>query len=165
MCIAVLTALLFCSACSQEVDKKRFQRLNEAAWAVKKSLTQGADYQQFSEMMKRLSAELSDMQGKVRAKKEKELLKAYSDLLVIYQDGNVLWRYKLEFEPFDIVPAGQIYVGQYAEPVVLKYRLPTESHLYEPTQQYWRSISEDSIRIIWSNADAQLQLISDLLSG
>jgi hypothetical protein len=82
--------------------------------------------------------------------------------LAIYRDGLLLWKYKIDFAPFDFVPKGRIYVGQDVEPIVFKYRFPTDSHMYQPTRQYWKSISEDSIRIIWSNADSQLKIIENM---
>jgi len=63
------------------------------------------------------------------------------------------------------VPKGLIYVGHDAEPIVTKYRLQTESHVFGPTQQPWKSISEDSIQVIWYNADQQLKRIGALLKG
>jgi hypothetical protein len=91
------------------------------------------------------------------------VLKAYSTLLGIYQDGHMLWKYKMEFAPFDFVPKGRIYVSQDIEPIVFKYSFPVESHLYKPTHQYWKSISEDSIQIIWNNADNQFKIIDGTL--
>lgn len=80
----------------------------------------------------------------------------------VSQDGYILWKYKLEFAPFGIVPEGRIYMSQDVEPIAFKYNFPSESHLYKPTGQYWKSISEDSIRIIWKNAEFQQKLIEGI---
>jgi hypothetical protein len=76
-----------------------------------------------------------------------------------------LWKYHTEFSSHNFLPEGRIYVGQDIEPVVVKYRLQTETHIFEPTHQTWKSIAEDSIRIIWDNADAQVKRIQTLLQG
>lgn len=164
----MLTALLLIfflgTSCSSRpgIDKGKFTQLNRTALTIKTSLASGASYRQLTELVQGLSAEIAAVKTKTVTKEEKELLEAYSDLLAMYQDGLLLWKYKLEFAPFDFVPKGRIYVGQDVEPIVLKYRFPTESHLYQPTRQSWKSLSEDSIQIIWSNADSQLKIIENI---
>ncbi len=154
----------FISACSpqQGINKSKFARVDQAARTARDALAAGASYQQFSEQIQRLSAEIDALKGKAASGDEEELLGAYSDLLSFYRDGLLLWKYKLEFAPFDFIPKGRIYVGQDVEPIVFKYHFPTESHIYQPTRQRWKSISEDSIRIIWGNADSQLKIIENM---
>ncbi len=163
--IIIACSFLLLGACSSEIDRNKFEKMNLAAKAVKSGVESDANYQQFGELLQKLSAEIVIIKGTVTSEKEKELLKEYSDLLQMYQDGFLLWKYKREFSSHDFVPKGQIYVGQDVEPLVVKYRLPTESHIYGPTQQSWKSISEDSIRIIWSNANSQLEKIHTLLTS
>ncbi len=129
---------------------------------MKTSLAAGASYPQLAEKVQSLSAGITALKDKVTSKEDKELLNAYADLLAMYQDGLLLWKYKLEFAPFDFVPKGRIYVGQDVEQIVFKYRFPVESHLYQPTRQRWKSLSEDSIQIIWRNVDAQLKIIENM---
>ncbi len=137
--------------------------MSAEAEALKASLSAGATYQQFSGDLKKFSADIALLRGKVVTRDEKDLLDAYADLLAIYKDGLVLWRYKLEFAPFGFVPKGSIYVGQDVDPIVVKYRFVPESHMYQPTKQYWKSIPDDSIQIIWSNADSQLKIIENMM--
>jgi hypothetical protein len=160
----LLIIFLLAASCSSEpgINKGKFTKLRGAAHAVKTSLAGGASYQQLTERVQNLSAGITALKDKAHSKEEKELLTAYSDLLAMYQDGLLLWKYKLEFAPFDFVPSGRIYVGQDVEPIVFKYRFPTESHLYQPTRQRWKSLSDDSIQIIWNNADAQLKIIENM---
>jgi len=163
--LTLLLMIFFLGAsCSSEqgIEKGKFTKLSGTAHAVKTSLAGGAPFPQLAEQVKNLSAGITALKEKVTSKEEKELLDAYSDLLAMYQDGLLLWKYKLEFAPFDFVPKGRIYVGQDVEPIVFKYHFPTESHLYQPTQQRWKSLSEDSIQIIWNNADAQLKIIENM---
>ena len=162
----LLLFVLLAGACSSEpaLNKEKFRKLSQAAQAVKTSRAAGASYQQFGEALQGLSDELTAVRGRVSSKKELEVLNAYETLLRIYQDGHTLWKYKLEFAPFGFVPKGRIYVSQDVDPIAFKYNFPTESHLYLPTQQYWKSISEDSIPIIWKNADFQLKVAEGILN-
>jgi hypothetical protein len=160
----LLMFVLFTGACSSEpdMDRKKFKSLAGAAQAVKASLDAGASYEQFGRSLEALSGEIATLEGKAATRKEEDLLKAYTTLAEVYQDGHTLWRVKLEFALFGIVPEGRIYVSQDVEPIVFKYSFPVETHLYKPTGKQWRSISEDSIRIIWSNADSQLKIIEEI---
>ena len=159
--VLLLMIVFITAACSSEpeMDKTKFKKLDEIAQELKTSHAARASFQHFGELLQNLSAEIAAVKNKALSKKEMELLHAYSVLDGIYQDGYVLWKYKLEFAPFGIVPEGRIYVSQDVEPIAFKYNLPKESHLYKPTQQYWKSISEDSIQIIWNNADFQYKII------
>jgi hypothetical protein len=164
-----LLMLIVCitGACSFEpdMDREKFKRVSGAAQAVKASLAAGASYEQFGRSLEALSGEIAALKGKAATRKEEKLLKAYATLAEVYQDGHTLWKFKLEFAPFGIVPEGRIYVSQDVEPIVFKYSFPVETHLYKPTGKYWKSISEDSIRIIWSNADSQLKIIEEIANN
>jgi hypothetical protein len=157
---------LFNGACSSEpaINKSKFAKLSIAALAVKTSITAGESHSQVADREQQLFIEIMAFKDKVVTKEEKKLLQAYSDLFAIYSDGLELWQCKLDFAFFDSQLKGRIYVCQYVEPIVEKYRLSTESHLYKPTGQYWKSIGGDSIQIIWENADSQLKLIDDLIN-
>ena len=113
--------------------------------------------------MQQLSDELVEARGRISTNEEKDLLKEYSELLNFYRDGLQLWRYQLDFPFLSSELKGCIYVGQDVEPIVIKYRLTTKTHIYKPTGQQWKSIDEDSITIIWRNADDQLRIISGLM--
>jgi len=163
--LTVLLAIFFFNgACSFDsgIDKGKFEKLKGAAQAVKTSITSNESYEQVTGRVQQLATDIAALKDKVRTQKEKELLEAYSVLLAKYRDGLVLWKYKLDFSFFDFVLKGRIYVGQDVEPIVIKYRFPTESHLYGPTGQYWNSLPGDSIQIIWSYADSQLKTIENI---
>jgi len=155
-------AFLLMAACSSGpgIDKDKFRKVYVAAHEVKDSLAMGESYKQVADHVKQLAVQIDVL--KPATQEEKELLDVYSDLLAIYKDGLVLWKYKLDFAFFDSVLKGRIYVGQDVEPIVVKYRFSTESHLYSPTGQYWKSIPGNSIRIIWNNADSQLKVIEGM---
>jgi hypothetical protein len=153
-----------CSSSSPELDKRKFNGVGRAAQTVRSVLGAGADYKAFGAALQKLSAEITALKGGALTDQEKELMKDYSDLYSIYQDGYVLWKYKIEFIRYGFVPKGLIYVGQDIEPIIVKYRIPAESHMYAPTQQSWKSIPEESIQMIWTNADSQMQIINNILS-
>jgi len=163
--LALLSML--CAACSFEqfepsVNRHKFARLNTAAEAVKTDIDGGASLQQVSEKAVLMSDEIAAVKDKVSTKREGRLLKAYVDLLDIYRDGLLLWKYKDNFPHLASELKGRIYVAQDVEPIVAKYGFAMESHIYKPTGQIWRSISADSIRIIWKNAGDQLNIIRNI---
>ena len=154
-------------ACSFEqfepsIDKNKFAKLNAAATSVKASIAAGESYQQVAQKVDVLSGEIVTMKKAAATKREKRLLKAYSDLLAIYNDGLVLWKYRESFPYLAPELKGRIYVAQDVETIVEKYRFPTESHVYKPTGQRWKSISADSIGIVWKNADDQIAIINNI---
>jgi len=156
--------LLVCAACSPQIDKHKFDKVNHTIQALHHSISAGGDYPQLGALIQQLSSEIDPLNVSVTSGKERDLVQEYSKLLKMYQDGFLLWKYHTEFTRHNFVPKGRIYVGQDVEPIVVKYRLPTETHIFEPTQQTWKSIAEDSIRIIWDNADAQVKRINTLLN-
>jgi len=167
--IAGIWLLLVFVACSSQIDenrfdRNRFDRVNSTVQALQHSISSGKDYPQLGALIQQLSSEIEALKVSVTSRKEKDLVQEYSELLKMYQDGFLLWKYRTEFSSHNFVPKGRIYVGQDVEPIVVKYRLPTETHIFEPTQQIWKSIAEDSIRIIWNNTDAQVKIINTILN-
>lgn len=160
--VLLLMIVFITGACTSEpeMDKTKFRKLDHIAQELKTSHAAGASFKHFGELLQALSAEIASVKARILSKKELDQLNAYSVLFGVYQDGYILWKYKLEFAPFGFVPNGRIYVSQDVEPIAFKYNFPTESHLYGPTHQYWKSISEDSIQIIWNNADFQYKIIT-----
>jgi len=167
--IVSIWLLLVCAACSSQIDenrldRNRFDRVNSTVQALQHSISSGEDYPQLGALVRQLSSEIDALNVSVTSRKERDIIEEYSELLKMYQDGFLLWKYRTEFSSHNFVPRGHIYVGQDVEPIVVKYRLPTETHIFEPTQQKWKSIPEDSIRIIWNNADAQVKIINTMLN-
>ncbi len=156
---AVFFIIIFIAGCSKGLDTAKFENVRRTARACRVSAASGADYEQLDKAVVQLSGEISLLKGKVSSDRERELFKKYADLLGIYQDGVLLWRYEREGSHYNFIPKGVIYVGQDVEPVVEKYRLPTESHVYGPTKQIWKSIPADSLQIVWGNANSQLDII------
>jgi len=166
--ISFLFALsMICAACSHStpaLDTTKFNDVTGAAQNVRSTLESGAGYQAFDRALQKLSAEITALKSKTRTDKERDLLKDYSDLYSTYHDGYTLWKYKIEFTRYGFVPRELIYVGQDIEPIIEKYKIPVQLHLYEPTRQSWKSIPESSLQMIWTNADSQLQIINNILT-
>ncbi len=158
-----LCAVLVLCACSANIDKNKFQNANDAAKTLERSVAAGIAYQDLGKLLQRLSDEVTILDNTVDSRQERELAAEYSVLLGMYEDGLLLMRYQGEFSGHNFVPPGRIYVGQDVEPIVTKYRIETESHVFGPTHQTWKSISADSIRIIWYNAGQQLKKVDALL--
>ena len=161
--VILLVAFLVSGSCSSEpaYDKKKFTKIESAAHAVQTSVKSGS-YSQVADKVQKLSAEIAALKGSVATAKEKQLLQAYTTLLSIYDDGLVLWKSELDFAFFADQLKGSIYVNQDVDPLVEKYHFATESHLYKPTGQYWKSISGDSMGIIWKHADSQMKTIDNI---
>lgn len=167
--IVGLWLLLVCVACSSQndqnrFDRNRFDRVNSTVQTLQHSISSGKDYPQLGALIQQLSSEIETLNVSVTSRKERDLVQEYSELLKMYQDGFLLCKYRTEFSSHNFVPKGRIYVGQDVEPIVVKYRLPIETHIFEPTQKIWKSVAEDSIRIIWNNADAQVKIIDSILN-
>lgn len=164
MVIILLSAImLFGSGCVSEpgIDKGKFSELNRTARDLTTYFTSGEPCDVPETLLQRLSSGTAALKGKSASKGEMDLIKAYSNLLTTYQDGLLLCKYRDHFSQFQFVPQGRIYVTQELDPLVRKYDLSTESHLYRPTGQYWRSIAGDSIKVIWESAELQTKNIEN----
>ncbi len=164
-CLSICSVLLLLlsATCTDRLDRNKFSGVDAAAKAVKDSVA-CEDYRIFSFRVQALSNEIAALEGRTSTKRERELLDAYAFLHSIYGDGVLLLKYRNEFTRYGFVPPGLIYVGQDIEPIVKRYRLKTEAHVYGPTHQKWKSIPEDSLRFVWASADSQLQKIDYLLN-
>jgi hypothetical protein len=167
--MAFLLVIISCMnmACSFDqsepgIDKNKFAKLQSAALEVKASIDAGESYQQVADKTVIFADRITTMKYVTSSKREERLLDAYRDLLVIYRDGLLLWKY-LEYFPH-LAPElkGRIYVAQDVDPIVEKYHFQTKSHVYEPTGQIWKSISAESIRTVWKDADAELASINNI---
>jgi hypothetical protein len=159
-----LCAVFLCASCSPKIDKNKFRDADHTAGALQRSLAADVTFHDFSELLQRFSDRITVLENAVKSKRERELVHEYVELLKMYQDGFLLWKCHREFSGHSFVPEGRIYVGQDVEPLVLKYRFETESHVYKPTGQHWKSISADSIKVVWQSADQQRKRINTLLN-
>jgi hypothetical protein len=164
--ILLSTITLFCSGCVSEprMDKRKFSELNRTAQDLKASLASGNPCDAPDTLRQRLVSGIEALKNKTASQEERAIIEAYSRLLTTYQDGLLLCRYRTHLSQFQFVPKGRIYVVQELDPLVEKYGLPTESHLYRPTGARWRSIDADSIKVIWESAEFQIKNIKNMVN-
>lgn len=164
--IPLVSAILLCaSGCVTEpgLDKGKFSELNRAAQDLKTAIRSGARCDLPDTLRQRLDSGTAALKDKTASKAERDLLSAYTRLLAVYQDGLLLCRSRTQLSDFQFVPKGRIYVTQELDPLVEKYDLATERHLYGPTGKYWRSIPVDSIAVIWESAEAEIHTIETMV--
>jgi len=158
--------MLFASGCATEpgIDKEKFSELNRTVQELKTSVTSDNPCGVPATLLQRLASGTAALKDKTASKGERDLINAYLNLLTTYQDGLLLCNYRTHLSQFQFVPKGRIYVSQELDPLVEKYGLSTERHLYKPTGQYWRSIAEDSIKEIWESAQSQIKDIENMVN-
>ena len=161
----VSAILLFASGCAAEpgLDKGKFAELDRALQDLKAALGSGKACDVPDTMLQRLASGTAALKDKTASKAERDLLAAYADLATIFHDGLLLCRSRTHLSGFEFVPKGRIYVTQELDPLVEKYDLPIESHVYKPTGAHWKSISPDSIRVIWEKAEVRIKNIEVML--
>ncbi len=158
--------LLFVSGCVSEpgTDKGKFLELNRTAEDLKTAITSGNPCDVPDTLQRRLDSGIAALKDRAASKGEYDLIAAYSHLLTAYRDGLLLCQSRTLLSNFQFVPQGRIYVSQELDPLVKKYGLPTERHLYKPTGQYWRSIDGDSIKVIWESVQMQIKNIENMMN-
>ncbi len=165
MVITVLSAAFFTAACISEptLDKSKFAELNRAAQDVKAAITSGRQCEIPDSVVQRLASQTAALRDKMTTKREMDLLWAYSDLLTMTRDGLLLCRFRTHLSDAAFVAKGRIYVTQDLDPLIERYGLPTETHVYKPTGAHWKSISSDAGMVIWKRAEAEIKNIENRL--
>jgi hypothetical protein len=163
--ILVSALLLFSWGCTAEpgLDKGKFAELDRASQDLKAVLRSGSPCDIPDTVLQQLASRTTALKDKTASKAERDLVSAYANLVTISQDGLLLCRSRSHLSGFEFVPKGRIYVTQELDPLVEKYNLPTESHVYKPTGAHWKSISGDSIKVIWERAEVQIKNIEVML--
>ncbi len=167
MVIILLSAIVLSGlGCVSEpgIDKGKFSELNRTARNLTTSLASGKPCDVPETLLQRIASGTAALKDKSTSKGERDVIKAYSNLLTTYQDGLLLCNYRNHLSQFEFVPKGRIYVSQELDPLVQKYDLSTESHLYRPTGLYWRSIAADSIKVVWERAELQTKNIENMVN-
>jgi len=165
--VTVITLLwaimLFAAGCKAEpgLDKGKFTELNRAAQDLKTAMRSGKGCEAPDTVLQRLASGTAALQDKTASTAERDLLAAYAHLLTTYQDGLLLCRSQTILTGFEFVPKGRIYVTQELDPLVEKYDLTVEQHVYKPTGKYWKSIPGDSIRVIWEQTAFEIKNIEN----
>jgi hypothetical protein len=156
----IALSLIFLSTGCSNIDKNKFRELRKSARAIDKAVEDTLlPYGQFEELFQKMTDELTKTKALVITAEEKALLSSYEELLMTYQEGNLLWEHKIESSLYGWIPTGRIYVDEKLRPVVEKYHFPTESHTVELTGHHFESIAADSLKVIWEKAHEQLKKV------
>ncbi|MDH4163499.1 MAG: hypothetical protein OEW15_12525 [Nitrospirota bacterium] len=164
--IVIAGLLLVTAGCDPEpsLDKAKFAELRSASQDLMAALRSGGQCAAPAAVVDRLAAGATALQGKAVSKAERDLLFAYEGLVVMSRDALHLCRSRGHLTSFQFVPKGRIYVSQDLDAVVERYDLATESHVYKATGARWRSISTDSMEVIWKKAEALIKNIEVMLT-
>jgi hypothetical protein len=164
--IVLSAIMLFGPGCVSEpgIDKGKFSELNRVAQDLKTAIASGRPCDVPETLLQRLAAGTAALRNKTTSQDESFVLEAYAHLLTTYKDGLLLCQYQTQMSQFPFVPKGRIYVFQELDPLVQKYDLPTESHVYKPTGVHWRSIAGDSGKVIWESATFQIKNIENMVN-
>ena len=164
--IVVLEAVLFfLPGCVPEpvLDKGKFAELDRAGQDLKAALRSGGRCEVPDAVVQRLASETAAVRDRTATKAERDLLAAYENLVTVSRDALLLCRSRTHLSGFQFLPKGRIFVSQDLDPIVERYGLPVERHVYRPTGAVWKSISEDAIQELWEKAEVQLQNIEVVL--
>jgi hypothetical protein len=145
--------------CSPGIDKKKFEGALKAAEAVQHAIDNQDDYLKFGKLFDVFSDEVIALRDRVTNDKEQQLLKSYADLLITYQDGFLLWDYKVESSRYPWIPENRIYLEPKIKPLAIKYHLPVQSHVVEITKHEYMSVPADALKLIWERARVQFNKI------
>lgn len=164
--ILVSIIALACQGCESEpgIDKAKLSELNRTVQELKTFITSGKPCEAPDTLLQQLASGTAALQDKKASQEKRDLITGYARLLATYKDGLLLCRRQTQSAQLPIVSKGSIYVFQDVDPLVEKYGFPTESHLYKPTGVYWKSISGDSINVIWKNAEFQIKYIENIVN-
>ncbi len=165
--VLLLSAIMFLSiSCVSEpgIDKGKFSELNRTARELQNSISSNKPCDVPDTLMQKLDAGITALRDKTSSKAERDVIAAYSRLLTTYKDGLLLCQYRTQMKQFEFVPRGRIYVFQELDPLVEKYGLSTERHVYAPTGVHWKSIAGDSIKVIWESAEVQLKNVENMVN-
>jgi hypothetical protein len=158
--VFVIVPILAASfGCSPGIDKKKFEGAAKAAEAVQRAIDNQDDYLKSTELFGVFSNEVIALRDRVANEKERQLLKAYDDLFITYQDGFQLWDYKVESSRYSWIPAGRIYLEPKIMPLAKKYNLSVQSHVLQITKYEFKSVPADALNLIWERARLQFSRI------
>lgn len=165
--IVLLSAIMLLGpGCESEpgMDKAKFAELNRAALDLQAAITSATPCDIPDTLLQRLVSGTTALKDRTTSQEERDLLGAYTNLVTTYKDGLLLCKYRNALTQFEFVPKGRIYVFQELDPLVQKYELSTQSHVYQPTGLHWRSIDGDSIQVIWKNVEFQIKIIQNMIN-
>jgi hypothetical protein len=162
--ITLISAIVvFTSGCTTEpgLDKAKFAELNKVSGELKAAIGSGKPCELPDTLVQRFTTGTAALEGKTTSTAERDLLSAFAHLLTTYQDGLLLCRSRTVLANFEFVPRGRIFVTQELDPLIEKYDLTVEKHVYKPTGKEWKSISADAMRVVWEQAAFEIKNIEN----
>jgi hypothetical protein len=163
--LAFSALMLFTSGCISEpdFDRKKFAELNGVAQDLKTAVTATDPCTMPDALQQRLARGIAAVRERGTSTAEAGVIAAYAHLLTTCQDGLLLCRSRDHMSHFAFFPKGRIYVSQDLDPLVERYDLRVERHLYKPTGQYMRSIDGSATTVVWESVRAQIQNIENMI--
>ncbi len=164
--ILLSSIIFFGAGCVSEpgIEKGKFAELNRTARELRTSISSDKPCNVPDALLQKLVSGTEALKDKTASKAERDVMEAYARLLTTYKDGLLLCQYRNQLNQFPFIPKGRIYVSQELDPIVEKYGLSTERHLYKPTGVYWKSVPGDSIKVIWESAENQTKNIENMVN-
>ncbi len=159
---AVLVVLAGCIT-QPGIDKDKFAELLGTARDVRTAISTADPCDVPEALAQRLADGIAAAKGKQPTPAEENVIAAYGNLLATYQDGLLFCRLRPQIAHFEFFPTGRVYVSQELDPLVEKYDLPVERHLYKRTGHYLKSIDGKAINVIWESARTQIKNIENMI--
>lgn len=163
--IAIFISFALLVGCTPKIDQKKYENLYHASKAIPGATAVGVSYEKLGELLQSLSTEILIANDKAKSDLEKELLKGYVDVLMMYHESTIVWKHKIDGAGYDWMPRRQIFVEEELRPIISKYSLPTKQHVSRTTGSKFDIISEDSIQVIWGKANEHLEKTTKLYLG
>ncbi len=158
-----LVVLLFTPGCTSNIDRHKFENVDRLTARVEKEAEKGTDYVKFEKALQDLSAAISSARAVTSTKEETDLLHDYAELLATYQDGQLLWRYKMESSLYPWIPEGRVYADDGIKALARKYDLPMESHVVEITGDRFETVSAGSVKEVLERAHLKAKAVRSRL--
>ena len=144
--------------------------VHRAAKSIEGSTTVGITYQTFTGLLQNLATEVSIVRDTVNTIEEKGLLEIYIGVLQAYHDSLRLWMSRIQNSRNTYLynlPPGWILL--YSDPehsrIIREYKLTTKSVSVREGSIKFAAVPEESIQMIWSEAQKGIGKATALLYG
>lgn len=147
----------------QGIDKSTFASLDRTSQALRSALTTSRPCDVPRALQDELANGIVAVGDRAKTKAERDLMAAYAQVLATYRDGLLLCGSRGHLAQMRLIPKGRIFVTQELDPIIRKYGLPSEKHVYKPTGQHMESLDGNAIEVIWDRARAQIKIAENIL--
>jgi hypothetical protein len=152
------------------INKQKFEKLYQAGKSVESAIKVGVNFRKFQEYLQDFSTELSIAKNNIRAEKEKELLKIYSEAANILEDSLKFWNYSIFASSGDI-SLERVKAEEEIKPVLEKLKLPSVDSMYEkegdmiPKKEFKKIWAEGILQGLWGDATKKLGEADKIFTG